>query len=102
VPGEVIEYDGCWWQCTDSLNRWDEATGTWYSDEATLLYCGGVEPTPTPTVMPTITPTVTPTVTPISWSPMDYIPTPPIPGFEAVFAIIGLIGVAYLLLKTEE
>jgi len=47
-------------------------------------------PSPTPTVALTPTPIVTPTPTPS--------PTPaPTPGFEAVFAIAGLLAVAYLL-----
>ena len=44
-------------------------------------------PTPTPTETPTPTPTETPTPT----------PTPKQPGFEAIFAIAGLLAVAYLL-----
>lgn len=70
-----------------------------------------VMPTPTPSPTPTIapTPTITPTPTPTpspspSPSPTPTVaptptPTPEedVPGFEAVFAIAGLLAVAYLL-----
>lgn len=56
------------------------------------------EPTPTPTPEKTPTPEPTPTATP------EETPTPtptreekPTPGFEAVFAVAGLLAVAYLL-----
>lgn len=45
---------------------------------------------PTPTPSPTHTPTST-------QSPM---PKPAIPGFEAVFAIVGLLAIAYLLRRS--
>jgi len=48
-----------------------------------------VATTPSPTVTPTVIPTITPTVTPT-------------PGFETVFAIAGLLAVAYLVLRREE
>lgn len=73
-----------------------------------------VNVTPTPTPIPTITPTVTVTptpptptptpVTPVAYTP-EVTPTPvkpkptPTPGFEAVFAIAGLLTVAYLVLR---
>jgi len=66
--------------------------------------------TPTPTATPTVTATPTPTVTPTS----EGAPMPPstpeavatrirtpvgitVPGFEAIFAIMGLLAVAYLI-----
>ena len=52
-------------------------------------------PSLSPTSMPAVTPTATPTVTPAP-SPT---PTPTPPGFEAVFAIAGLLAVAYLVLR---
>jgi len=66
-------------------------------------------PTPTPTVTPTVTPTPTPTVTPTPTPTVTPTPTPPsfiesilgrpgarvVPGFEAVFAILGLLTMAY-------
>jgi len=53
--------------------------------------------TPTPSPSPTPTPTLTPTSIP---SPT---PTPEegVPGFEAIFAIAGLLAVAYLLRRRE-
>jgi len=48
--------------------------------------------TPTPTPTPTVPPPVTPTPT----------PKPPTPGFEAVFAIAGLLAVAYLVLRKRK
>ncbi len=58
---------------------------------------GEVTPTPTPTPtgeIPTATPTEAPTETPTE------APTPP--GFEAVFAIAGLLAVAYLVLRKRR
>jgi PGF-CTERM protein len=57
-------------------------------------------PTPTPTVtpMPTIPPTVTPTTEPTA----EPTATPEDPGFEAVFAIAGLLAVAYLVLRRKK
>ena len=54
-------------------------------------------PTPTPTAAPTVTPT--PTIPPVVTTPTPTpTPTPTEePGFEAVFAIAGLLAVAYLL-----
>jgi len=46
-------------------------------------------PTPSPSPSPSSTPTVAPTPTPT--------PKEGVPGFEAVFAIAGLLAVAYLL-----
>lgn len=56
--------------------------------------------TPTPTPSPTPTPTATPTVTPTPTITPTPTPTPTLmeeeePGFEAVFAILGLLAVAY-------
>jgi PGF-CTERM protein len=54
------------------------------------------KPTPTPVVPPTLPPVATPTSTP---TPM---PTPEEPGFEAVFAIAGLLAVAYLVPRKKR
>ena len=51
-----------------------------------------VEETPSPSL--TLTPTPAPTVSPT--------PTPKEPGFEAVFAIAGLLAVAYLVLRRKR
>jgi hypothetical protein len=60
----------------------------------------GVTPTPTPTpaATPNVTPGVTPGVTPAS-SPT---PQPMIPGFETIFAIAGLLAIAYLVPKLKR
>jgi PGF-CTERM protein len=50
-------------------------------------------PTPTPAATVTVTPTPAPTATPT--------PTPS-PGFEMVFALAGLLGVAYLIARKEH
>ena len=57
-------------------------------------------PTPTPAVTPTATPTATPSPTP-SPTPTPT-PKPGIPGYEAVFAIAGLLAVAYLVLRRNR
>ena len=54
-------------------------------------------PTPTPTVTVTPTPTIPPTV-----APPTPTPTPEEPGFGAVFAIAGLLAVAYLVLRRKR
>lgn len=79
-------------------------------------------PTPTSTSTPTATPAPTatpvaasPTVTPASPAPATVTPSPSptpspsaspsqrwIPGFEAVFAIAGLLAVAYLVLRRKR
>lgn len=51
-------------------------------------------PSPTPTATPTVTPTPTPTVTATPTPTVTPTVTPPTPGFEAVFAIAGLLVVA--------
>lgn len=51
-------------------------------------------PTPSPTPSPSPSPAPTPTPTPKSWWK--------IPGFEAVFAIAGLLAVAYLVLRRKK
>jgi len=56
-------------------------------------------PIATPTATPTPTPTVTPTPTPTPVSFIEFIMGRPgamaVPGFEAVFAILGLLTMAY-------
>lgn len=52
-------------------------------------------PTPTPTPTPVVTPTPTPEETPT--------PTPaPTPGFEVIFAIAGILAVAYMVLRRNR
>lgn len=71
-----------------------------------------VTPTPTTTLMPTLSPTPTPIVTPVHLTPTPItltptateIPTPEekgVQGFEAVFAIAGLLAVVYLLRRRK-
>jgi PGF-CTERM protein len=60
-------------------------------------------PTPTPTPKPTPTPAPTPAPTPKPTTPAPTpTPTPTQPGFEAVFAIAGLLAVAYLVLRQRR
>ncbi len=60
-------------------------------------------PTPVPTPTPTPTPVVTPTPTPVPTpTPTPVVEEPRIPGFGAIFAILGLLAVAYLLRRREE
>jgi len=58
---------------------------------------GGRRATPTLTATPTITPTATPTATPtvIPTPTATPTPTPPTPGFEAIYAMIGMLIVTY-------
>jgi len=59
-------------------------------------------PTTTPTATPTVTipPTATPTPTPTPTATPTATPKPP--GFEAVFAIAGLLAIAYLVLRQKK
>jgi len=58
----------------------------------------GVTPTPAATPTPEGTPGVTPAITPGATPTPSPTPKPLIPGFEAVFAIAGLLAVAYLVM----
>jgi len=59
-------------------------------------------PTPTSPTSPTVAPTTAPpTVAPPTATPTAT-PTPEEPGFEAVFAIAGLLAVAYLVLRRKK
>ncbi|NMX21961.1 hypothetical protein C5S30_05930 [ANME-1 cluster archaeon GoMg4] len=69
----------------------------------------GEEPTPTPTPTPTATVSPTPTATvPTTPTPTATAteptaePTEPTPGFGALFAITGLLAVAYLVLRIKK
>jgi len=62
-----------------------------------------VEPTVTPTVTPTATPTPTPTPTVTVPTPTPTpTPTEEVPGFGAVFAIAGMLAIAYLVLRKRR
>jgi len=59
-------------------------------------------PTPAPVVSSTPAP-ATPTPAPATATPIPATPTPtPTPGFETVFALAGLLGVAYLIMRKEN
>lgn len=64
--------------------------------------------TPTPTITPSQTPspTTSPVITPSSLPSPSQTPTPSqrriLPGFEAVFAIGGLLAIAYLVLRRKK
>jgi PGF-CTERM protein len=83
--------------------------GDGHTDEVTASI-SGTAPSPTATVSPTATPaTPTPTMpptptpaTPTPATPTPATPTPEEPGFEAVFAIAGLLALAYLVLRIRK
>ena len=89
--------------------------GAGFCDFWMIKVRGEQTPTLTPTAAPTATPALTPVVTPaptptVTASPTPIVtptlaptPTPEegVPGFEAVFAIAGLLAVAYLLRRRE-
>ena len=62
------------------------------------------KPTPTPTLAPgeTPKPTPTPTLAPGETpKPTKPTPTPKPPGFEVMFAVVGMLAIAYILLKKK-
>ena len=79
-----------------------EPSGTDWEAQNDYSDVVAVTPTPTPTqrVTPTVSLPVTPTPTP-SPSPSPT-PSPKGPGFEAIFAIAGLLAVAYLTLRSKK
>jgi len=80
--------------------------GDGHTDEATVNI-GAAAPatptpaptTPTPTAAPTPVPTPVPTAAP---TPVPATPTPEEPGFEALFAIAGLLAIAFLVLRIRK
>ncbi|MBA7532522.1 hypothetical protein ES705_24748 [subsurface metagenome] len=64
----------------------------------------GVTPTLAPTLTPMATATAAPSLTPTATVTPTPGPTPKlwIPGFEAVFAIAGLLAVAYVVLRRKK
>jgi PGF-CTERM protein len=82
----------------------DDGDGNTDTESATI---GAAKPSPTATPAPTATPTptvpATPTpATPTPATPTPATPTPEEPGFEAVFAIAGLLALAYLVLRIRK
>ncbi|MGB2841402.1 MAG: PGF-CTERM sorting domain-containing protein [Halobacteriota archaeon] len=80
--------------------------GDGHTDDATAEILTAVPATPTPVVEVTATPEVTPTI-PVAEATATPEPTPtptptPTPGFEAVFAIAGLLAVAYLVQRKRR
>ena len=60
-----------------------------------------VSPTPTPTPSPS--PTPSPTVSPVATPTPTPTPSPsPTPGFEAIFAVAGLLAVTYFVLRRKK
>jgi hypothetical protein len=77
------------------------------TDEATVSICPcPALPTPSPrgTITPTETPitpeSTEPTETPVT-TPTESSPTPATPSFETIFAIAGLLAVAYILRRRK-
>ena len=88
--------------------------GDGHTDTVTVEILAAVpspSPSPSPTVSPTPTPTPTPTPSPSPAAspvaPTTPTPTPspspsPTPGFEAIFAVAGLLTIAYLVLRRRK
>ncbi len=97
------------WEVLDTKIIGEDETHVYYSTKIPefstyAITAMPMEVTPTPTVTPppevTPTPPVVPTPTPTP--EVTPTPTPVPPGFEAVFAIAGLLAVAYLVLKRRK
>jgi len=79
--------------------------GDGHIDEATVEILTAVPtevPTATATATATATPTGVPTEAPTATATATATPTPTPPGFEAVFAIAGLLAIAYLVLRRRK
>jgi len=86
--------------------------GDGHVDEKTVEILAAVPsptPSPSPTVSPTPTPTPSPTPTPTASPVAPTTPTPtpspspsPTPGFEAIFAVAGLLAVTYFVLRRKK
>lgn len=89
-------YEAGAWKALATTVVGNKATATVTHFSTFVLFAAEEEVTPTPTTTPTLkrTPTATPSPTPT--------PTPEGPGFEAVFAIAGLLAVAYLVLRRRK
>ena len=77
--------------------------GDGHTDSVTVTI-GPVAPTATPTAVPTAAPTAAPTAvpTPEPTAEPTAEPTPEPPGFEAVFAIAGMLAIAYLVVRKRR
>jgi len=99
--GKAIDSDGDGWS-----DSYEIRMGTDPNDPTSYPGAPEVTPTPTPTPSPTPSPTPKPTATPTIPPPItptpSPTPTPEPPGFEAVFAIAGLLAVAYLVLRKKR
>ena len=84
------------WSVTPTETEEPEETPT-----PTPTLAPGVTPSPTPTLAPGETATPTPEPTAPPGAEEKATPTPEVeePGFEAVFAIIGIVAIAYVLLR---
>ncbi|MGB2727259.1 MAG: PGF-CTERM sorting domain-containing protein [Halobacteriota archaeon] len=89
-------YEAGAWKALATTVVGNRATATVTHFSTFVLFAAEEVITPTPTATPTPkpTPTATPSLTPT--------PTPEGPGFEAVFAIAGLLAVAYLVLRRKR
>ncbi|MBA7555406.1 hypothetical protein ES705_48068 [subsurface metagenome] len=89
-------YEAGAWKALATTVAGNKATATVTHFSTFVLFAAEEVITPTPTATPTPkpTPTATPSPTPT--------PTPEGPGFEAVFAIAGLLAVAYLVLRRKK
>ena len=75
--------------------------GDGHTDDATVEIVKEIVPVATPTPAPTAKPTATPAPTPVATAEPTPTPTEE-PGFEAVFAIAGLLSIAYLVLRRRK
>jgi len=86
--------------------------GDGHTDTVTVEIKAAV-PSPTPSPSPTVSPTPTPTPTPSPTPPVSPVapttptPTPspspsPTPGFEAIFAVAGLLAITYFVLRRKK
>lgn len=109
-PQTVKVYNGTFNATIDTTDA-EEGTylikaddGDGHTDEITVII-GEAAPTAAPTTEPTAAPTAAPTAEPTAAptiEPTAAPTTPEPPGFEAIFAIAGLLAVAYLVIRRRK
>ena len=116
LPAEIVDVE---WPTAEegvfsvTIDTSDAEEGTYVLEaddgddntDTVTVVIGAAAPEPTPTPEPTAEPTAAPTAIPTAVPTAEPTATPtatPTPGFEAVFAIAGMLAIAYLVLRKRR